>query len=171
MKFSVMLVLLSALLSTTAVLAAKGSSASSGSAGLNDAGTDSCGLGWQVTQKKSFLATTTRGTTNAFVPPTFGMTFGTIGCDKHSFAKNEQAGVTFALANQENLSIEMAQGEGEYVAGFAQALGCQDVGAFAQMAQVHYTDIVKDNGSAVDLYKNVKHQISQDAVLSASCGV
>ncbi|MFM8315218.1 MAG: DUF3015 family protein [Deltaproteobacteria bacterium] len=97
MKFSVMLVLLSALLSTTAVLAAKGSSASSGSVGLNDAGTDSCGLGWQVTQKKSFLATTTRGTTNAFVPPTFGMTFGTIGCDKHSFAKNMVIRAVFIL--------------------------------------------------------------------------
>ena len=39
-------------------------------------GTDSCGLGWHVTQDKSLLATVTRSTTNAVVPPTFGMTSG-----------------------------------------------------------------------------------------------
>ncbi|MFM8316618.1 MAG: DUF3015 family protein [Deltaproteobacteria bacterium] len=139
--------------------------------GMNDVGTDSCGLGWQITQKKSFLATTTRGTTNAFVPPSFGMTFGTLGCDKHSFAKNEEAGVTFAMANQENLAIEMARGQGEYVAGFAHALGCKNVEAFGQMAQNHYEQIVRESGTAVEMYQNVKAQIKQDASLSASCGV
>ena len=159
------------ILSLLILIPAFSHAAKSGSVGLNDVGTDSCGLGWQVTQKKSFLATTTRGTTNAFVPPSFGMTFGTIGCDKHSFAKNEEAGVTFALANQENLSIEMAKGEGEFVDGFAQALGCQNVAAFGHMAQVKYTDIVQENGSAIQMYKNVKQQIAQDPALSASCGV
>lgn len=144
--------------------------AGKGGAGMNDVGTDGCGLGWQITQKKSFLGTTTRGTTNAFVPPTFGMTFGTLGCDKHSFAKNEEAGVTFALANQENLSIELAQGEGEYVAGFAHALGCKDTAAFGRMAQSKYAEIIKTNESAVQMYKNVKAQIAQDPRLVASCG-
>jgi len=140
------------------------------SAGMNDVGTDGCGLGWQITQKKSFLGTTTRGTTNAFVPPTFGMTFGTLGCDKHSFTKNEEAGVTFALANQESLSIELAQGEGEYVAGFAQALGCKDSSAFGHMAQSKYAEIIKPNETAVQMYKNVKAQIAQDPYLATSCG-
>src|SRR3954471_20570420 len=77
-------------------------------------GSDGCGLGWQVTQKKSFLGTTTRGTTNAVVPPTFGMTSGTIGCDQHGFAKNDQKAIEFVAANYEPLMVEMAQGNGEY---------------------------------------------------------
>ncbi len=139
--------------------------------GMNDVGTDGCGLGWQITQKKSFLATTTRGTTNAFLPPSFGMSFGTMGCDKHNFAKNEEAGITFALANQENLSIELAKGEGEYVAGFAQALGCSDVVTLGRRIQSKYSEIIRENDSAVQMYKNVKTQIAQDPELSASCGV
>ncbi len=51
---------------------------------------DSCGLGWQVTDKKTYTATTTRGTTNAFIPPTFGMTTGTIGCEKLDIGKNDK---------------------------------------------------------------------------------
>jgi hypothetical protein len=145
------------------------SQAAKGSSVINDVGTDSCGLGWQITNKKSFLATTTRGTTNAFVPPTFGMTFGTIGCDKHSFAKNEEAGVTFALANHENLVIEMAQGKGEYLSGFARALGCDDSNTFGQMAQSHYTRIVTEQSSPIELYKNVKSEISRDPILSLNC--
>jgi Protein of unknown function (DUF3015) len=140
--------------------------------GMNDVGSDSCGLGWQITQKKSFLATTTRGTTNAFVPPSSGMTFGTLGCDKHSFVKkNEEAGVTFALANQENLSIELAKGEGEFVDGFAQSLGCHDSVAFGRMAQNRYSEIFREKASALQVYQNVKQQIHQDPQLAASCGV
>lgn len=145
--------------------------AAKGSVGINDVGTDGCGLGWQITNKKSFLATTTRGTTNAFVPPSFGMTFGTIGCDKHRFAKNEEAGVAFALANHENLMIEMAQGKGEYLSSFAQALGCVDSSTFGQMAQSHYTRIVTEQSSPLEMYKNVKREISRDPVLSLNCRV
>ena len=166
MKYALLLVLVGLVYLPTSSFAAT----SKGGSVMNDVGTDSCGLGWQITQKKSFLATTTRGTTNAFVPPTFGMTFGTIGCDKHSFTKNEEAGVTFALANQENLSIELAQGQGEYVSGFAQALGCKDSAAFGRMAQSKYSEIMGSSDSAVQMYKNVRSQIAQDAELSASCG-
>ncbi|MBK9038693.1 MAG: DUF3015 family protein [Bdellovibrionales bacterium] len=41
---------------------------------------DGCGLGWEVTDSETMIGTTTRGTTNMFVPPAFGMTTGTIGC-------------------------------------------------------------------------------------------
>lgn len=53
-------------------------------------GSDGCGLGWEVTGEKTMLATTTRGTTNAFVPPTFGMTSGTIGCETHRFVQKKK---------------------------------------------------------------------------------
>jgi len=137
----------------------------------NPSGTDGCGLGWQVTQKKTMLGTTIRGTTNAVVPPTFGMTSGTMGCDRHEIAKNDMDAAKFAYNNQEPLSIEMAQGEGEYLAGFAKTLGCEDSaqGTFAKMTQENYESIVKEDQSALSLLKNVKAQIRQHPVLAESC--
>jgi len=139
--------------------------------GTNLPGSDSCGMGWQITQKKTWLATTTRGTTNYFIPPAFGMTSGTMGCDQHSIAKNDMDAAKYASNNQESLSIEMAQGEGEYLAGFAKTLGCEDAvqGEFAKMAQDNYGAITANNASGIEMLSNVKAQIKQNAVLAGSC--
>jgi hypothetical protein len=142
--------------------------------GASPGGTDGCGLGWQVTDKKTWLGTTTRGTTNSFVPPTFGMTSGTIGCDQHPIAKNEVDAAVYAHNNYESLSVEMAQGQGEYVSGLAKVMGCDDavVPAFGEMTQKNYKQIMSsDKNSALDMYDNVKTQIKNDAVLSAGCNV
>jgi hypothetical protein len=120
----------------------------------NATGTDGCGLGWQVTQKKSFLATITRGTTNAVVPPTFGMTSGTIGCDQHSFAKNELPAVNMVATNQDAILIDIAAGGGENLAALAQAMGCHDSSAIAQKAQASYSTLA--GTSSEQLYRNVK---------------
>lgn len=132
-----------------------------------DPDTDSCGLGWQVTKKKSFLATTTRGTTNSFVPPTFGMTTGTIGCAQHTFAKKEAPAVNYAVANADALTVEMAQGQGEFVAGLAEVMGCDNAAAFGQMTQSNYSSIVSEGVSPLQMYENVKTQI---ALNPSSCG-
>ncbi len=133
---------------------------------------DSCGLGWQVTDKHTFLATTTRGTTNAFIPPTFGMTSGTIGCEQLQFAKNEEGAVNFAVTNYDSITQDMASGRGEYLVGFARTMGCSSAASqsFGQMTQKNYKNIVGQGGS-LEMYQNVKAQIQQDAVLSISCGV
>lgn len=134
---------------------------------------DGCGLGWQVTQKRSFLATTTRGTTNAFVPPTFGMTSGTIGCAQHSFAKNEAPAVNFAVTNQEALMIEMAQGKGEYLAAFGRTLGCNDsaLSAFGKMSQQRYLQIMGTDATSTDVYQNVRREIQADQYLNTACQI
>ncbi|MGZ3653307.1 MAG: DUF3015 family protein [Bdellovibrionota bacterium] len=117
-------------------------------------GSDGCGLGWQVTQKKSFLATTTRGTTNGVVPPTFGMTSGTIGCDQHSFAKNEMPAVNMVATNQDAIMIDIAAGGGENIAALAQAMGCRDANGLASSAQANYSMLV--GSSSEQLYRSVK---------------
>ena len=135
---------------------------------------DGCGLGWQVTQKRTMIATTTRATTNGFVPPTFGMTSGTIGCEQHSFAKNEEAGAKFAYNNFDSLSIEMAEGNGEFLAAFARTLGCNDnaVEHFGAFTQKNYRSIIRsEKTSAVEMFKNVRTQMSKDAVLATQCKV
>jgi hypothetical protein len=133
-------------------------------------GSDYCGLGWQVTDKKSFLGTTTRGTTNSVVPPTFGMTSGTIGCDQHSFAKADENAVIFVATNSEQLSVEMAQGKGEFLEAFARTLGCDDsaMSSFGRMTQKNYQTIMSGR-NGIEIFKNVKTQISDDPALSIAC--
>ncbi len=129
-------------------------------------GTDSCGLGWQVTQKKSFIATTTRGTTNAVVPPTFGMTTGTIGCEQHTFAKADTKAVEFVAQNYDTLRLEMAAGEGENLAALARTMGCADssVSTFGRAVQGQYETVV-GHGSRIELFQNAK------AVAVSACAI
>ncbi len=131
---------------------------------------DGCGLGWQVTQKRTLIATTTRGTTNAFVPPTFGMSSGTLDCEQHSFAKNEQPAVIFAATNQESLAIEMAAGRGEYLDAFARTMGCDgaSVSEFGRHAQKNFSVIAAPARNGSELYLNAKKSIESNPAL-ASC--
>ena len=131
-----------------------------------NAGTDSCGLGWKVTDKKSLMGTCTRGTTNSFVPPTFGMSTGTLGCDKHSFAQADTKAVEFVAQNYDTLRLEMAAGEGENLAALARTMGCSDanVDAFGRAVQGSYETVV-GNGSRIELFQNAKQ------VATSACAI
>ena len=132
---------------------------------------DGCGLGWQVTQKKSFSATTTRATTNATVPPTFGMTSGTIGCAQHGLVKADKKSLHFADANYENLLAEISQGQGEYLVGFAATMGCSSSDSFASALQANFASIVSGNGTPAELVNKVKTIIRSNSALAQSCNV
>lgn len=132
-------------------------------------GSDSCGLGWQVTDKRTFFGTTTRGTTNFVIPSSFGMTSGTIGCEKHEIAKNEIDAAKFATVNFDALTIEMAQGEGEYINGLAAVMGCSANAAdLGKLARDNYKTI-SEQTSGIEMYKSVRTLIRKDSKLSASC--
>lgn len=133
-------------------------------------GSDGCGLGWQVTKKKSFLATTTRGTTNAIVPPTFGMTTGTIGCDQHSFAKRDIPAMQFVATNYDVLKMQMAAGSGESLEALARTMGCKDasLSAFARMTQDKY-EVISNAAGSIELFNAIKQELSNDAALASSC--
>ncbi len=113
---------------------------------------DGCGLGWQVTDQETMIATTTRGTTNAFVPPAFGMTTGTLGCKKLAFAANDKAAVNYVVNNFSNLKQQLAVGQGEYVDGLSEVMNCD--GAAIQKS---YNSVVAPALDGVDLYKNLKN--------------
>lgn len=110
-------------------------------------GSDGCGLGWQVTQKKSLLGTSTRATTNNIVPPTFGMTTGTIGCDQHSIAMRDVPSAQFVATNYDALMMDMALGQGENLAALAESLGCADVAAFGSLAKKNFSSLTQDADS------------------------
>lgn len=124
---------------------------------------DGCGIGWEVTKERTLIATTTRATTNAFVPPTFGMTSGTIGCEQHAVAMNDQAAATYAYTNFDSLKSEMAVGQGENLEAFAQTLGCS-ASHLGQATKANYGDIYKSgNTSPAEMFNNVKKMIKKDS--------
>jgi hypothetical protein len=134
---------------------------------------DGCGLGWQVTREKTLLGSITRGTTNETVPPSFGMTSGTLGCRQLPVSLNDQSAFKYAYVNMDSLSVDMAAGHGEYLQAFAQTMGCGAVSdSFSQMAQARY-DAIMNHGKAdaLQMFENVKREIRSDAFLSSSCGV
>ena len=114
---------------------------------------DGCGLGWEVTDSETMIATTTRGTTNMVVPPAFGMTTGTLGCKQLAFASNDKEAVNYVVNNYSNLKQQLAVGQGEYVDGLVEVMGCESA------ASIHsqYGSIVAPAKDGVELYKNLKN--------------
>ena len=84
-----------------------------------------CGLGTMIWKKNSIVSALFRATTNhSFSSQLFGITTGTSGCSQHSIVKRDMYPVYYAEANLPELRHEMAMGQGEYLATFAQVLGC-----------------------------------------------
>lgn len=130
-----------------------------------------CGLGWQVTQKNSLVSSSVRTTTNTFLPNTFSMTFGSSGCTKHSIVMNEKQQQYFVESNLNALSIEMAQGDGEYLRNFAAVMGCgSDTAGFSRLLQSHYGEVFPAaSPDASEVLNRVKAEIRSDAAMSLAC--
>ena len=129
-----------------------------------------CGMGWQVAKDNSLVSSFTRGVINGTFSNTIAMTLGTSGCAKHSIVYNEMKGIHFVESNKNELAIDMAKGNGEYVTGLAQVFGCQNTKAFGSMVQNKYESVLpSENISGVELYNNVKNEIRKDTTLSQTC--
>ena len=129
-----------------------------------------CGLGWQVSQRQSLLSSAIRSTTDAFLPNTFSMTSGTSGCAKHEIVKNDEKAVEFAVNNYNSIVVEMAEGHGEFLDGFAQALGCTDATAFGSLTQAHYQQILDQAAhDGINLYRAVRTQLEASPALGGQC--
>ena len=153
-----MIIALMALVATSSVFAADSSSG--------------CGMGYEVAPKQSLVSSSTRSLVNSTFSSTVAMTLGTSGCAKHSIVKNDAKGIHFAEANMNVLALEMARGNGEFVAGFASVYGCSDASLFGSMVQSKYETVLPSaNTSGVELYNNVKAQIKNNAALAASCSL
>ncbi len=130
-----------------------------------------CGLGWEVSQKQSLLSSSIRSTTNAFLPNTFSMTSGTSGCAKHEIVKNEREQQYFVESNLDQLTVEMAQGDGAYLRGFAVVMGCEGAyGEFSGLVQKNYSKTFSGTATPASVLSSVKAGIQSDSKLSHMCG-
>lgn len=88
-------------------------------------GSTQCGLGWYVAKRKSLISSTTRAMTDYTLPPSFSMTSGTAGCDRHSIVKVDNVpAAQYANTYIEPLKQELATGSGESVQTLSNLLGC-----------------------------------------------
>lgn len=127
-----------------------------------------CGLGklaWSDYKNQKnigpqVLMATTNGT---FGSTTFGISTGTSGCTNDGKVMAEQKTTMFAQLNFENLSQEMAQGQGEHLASLATLMGvpAEQQAAFFAMTQERYTSLVKTGeASPVAMVKAINDAIA-----------
>lgn len=133
-----------------------------------------CGLGklaWADYKNQKDIApqvlmATTNGT---FWSQTFGISSGTSGCTNDGKIMGEHKTTMFAQLNFENLSQEMAQGQGEHLASLATLMGvpAEQHTAFFAMTQERYTSLVKTGeASPVAMVKAINDAIATHPVLA-----
>ncbi len=101
-----------------------------------------CGLGAMIIKDNSTavmlaLQATTNGVS---ANQTFGITSGTLGCQKAQFVMNERA-QEFVASNMDQPAKEMAQGHGESIDTLVELLEVSDKVAFADSLQKNYNTI------------------------------
>jgi len=133
-----------------------------------------CGLGklaWaDYTHQKNILPQILMGTTNGtFSSNLFGISSGTSGCSNDGKVWTEHKTTMFAQLNFENLSQEMAQGQGEHLASLATLMGVpvEHQPAFFAMTQERYTSLVKTGeASPVAMVKAINDAIATHPVFA-----
>jgi hypothetical protein len=112
------------------------------------------------------LAATTNGT---FGNQTFGMTTGTSGCSQDGIVSREHEAAVYAQATIENLSQEMAQGQGEHLASLATLMGVPSdlQPVFFQLTQQHYVTLFPSaQNDATAMLAALKTLLATDPVLA-----
>lgn len=128
-----------------------------------------CGLGSLVIKedtKVQILASTLNGTGSQ----TFGITSGTSNCiptDQAAILEKQQH---FVRENLENLRRDMVKGDGEYLKGYAEVLGCKadSYGPFARFAKSEESKLFKSPG-AIAVLEATKVSIRGRADLQNAC--
>lgn len=133
-----------------------------------------CGLGKTLWEGQSgllanVLAYTTNQTSGS---QTFGMTSGTSGCNADSTVKVEREQEVFVAVNLENISQEMAQGNGEHLRALATLMGCSTnvYSDFAGLTQQKYGSLFPAaDTSTLDLLSGLKREMAANPTLSGAC--
>jgi len=142
-------------------------------AGVADNG-PGCGLGkelWRDQNTDAWGKQVLISTTNNTILPfqAFGITSQTMGCKNGGKFWVEYKTSMFAQVNFENLSQEMAQGQGEHLASLASLMGvpAEHQGEFFAMTQERYTTLVKaGEASPVAMIKALNDAVATHPVLA-----
>ena len=104
-----------------------------------------CGLGSMIIQENSKVMQSLAFITNVTVPQSFGISTGTSNCKAQNLVMTEKAVQYFTEVNKDDLSREMAKGQGEKLNTLAALYGCETATSrneFAKAAQANYGKIL-----------------------------
>ncbi len=116
-----------------------------------------CGLGSMIIKDDSTaVMLALQATTNStFGNQTFGITSGTLGCEKTKFVMNEQA-QEFVASNMDQLAKEIAMGHGETIDTLAELLKIEDKATFSASLQENYNNIyTSKDAKMADVLDNI----------------
>ncbi|CAH0540151.1 DUF3015 domain-containing protein [Vibrio marisflavi] len=130
-----------------------------------------CGLGTMVFDGQKgkvskILGATTNGTSGN---QTFGITFGTLGCDGSGTVTSSQKVAMFIDGNLDNLARDIAKGDGETLATLSEVWGVQaeDKQTFNQFAQQNFAEVFKsENVTSSEVFTNLNTLLAEHDTLS-----
>lgn len=130
-----------------------------------------CGLGTMIFDGQSgkvfkVLGATTNGTSGN---QTFGITFGTLGCDGSGTISSSQKLALFIDGNMDNLARDIAKGEGETLATLSEVWGIQesDKAAFNELAQENFASIFESEYvTSEEVFVNLNALVANNGTLA-----
>jgi len=132
-----------------------------------------CGLGkilWaDNAHQKNIAPQVMMATTNGTGMNTFAISSGTSGCTNDGKIMAEHKVTVFTAANFDNLSQNMAQGQGEHLASLATLMGvpANHHSEFFAMTQNQYTALLREGeASPVAMVKAINDAIASHPVLA-----
>lgn len=131
-----------------------------------------CGLGSMVFAGQEgkvvkVLGATTNGTSGN---QTFGITFGTLGCDGTGAVTSTETVSLFIDGNVDQLARDMSKGEGETLATLAEVWGFteQDKVAFSALAQANFSSVfTSENVTSQTVLENLNRLVANNEALSS----
>ncbi|GAB6260459.1 DUF3015 domain-containing protein [Photobacterium sp. CCB-ST2H9] len=131
-----------------------------------------CGLGSMVFAGKEgkvfkVLGATTNGTSGN---QTFGITFGTLGCEGDGVISSKEKLAMFIDGNMDNLARDIARGEGETLATLTDVWGMSDEAKaeFNTQARNNYAAIfASENVTSADVLANLNTMVADQNTLAA----
>jgi hypothetical protein len=134
-----------------------------------------CGPGTQIWEGNTGIAPKVLGaTTNgSFGLQTFGITFGTIGCNQGGTVTADARLRSFAAANLDQLARDMAQGEGETLDTLAYLMGVSEADrpALNALAKAHFAEIFGgDSVTEAEVMASLTELMSHDETLAVYVG-
>ena len=142
---------------------------------LYGAGNSGCGLGSVLMSgNKGSSAHSSATTSNGlFNNQMFGITSGTSNCKPDSAVGNEAKTKLYMAVNYHNLTEEMSRGEGEYLATYANMLGCSEesYNEFGKVTKEKFSQIVISAENSTQLLQNTIDMIQNNKLLKQSCTI
>ncbi len=100
---------------------------------------------------------------------TFGITFGTLGCDGNGTISSSEKLALFIDGNMDNLARDIAKGEGETLATLSEVWGVQeaDKATFNTLAQENFAEVFKsENVTSQEVFANLNNLVAQNDALA-----